>query len=597
LIAVIFLVFDLYAASTWRRSVDPQLAATLAASFGQLDSTGQRTIVALEDRSPLAAVGAHPGDSVAFDHVTDAFRRLAANDVIGITLQTGQGTRRVTLRPVPDLEVARDPAMAAFAFFAQFMAALMALALALAIGMRRPESLAMRAFAFGLLVDSPDFFCGFLPAGELQNGLALFLRPTIIVFYYPVFLYFALAFPEDRPWMQRRSIRNAFWVFSTLYIAVSLVVILSAAHAMPGTVQATVNTVQVRAVMAMVSVTISLIALFSSWRRSHGTLRQRLAWIGVCMGAITMTYFMSNLNLAMYFASDTEFDAAAFLVSFIAYAGLGYALLRHRLFDFGFAVNRALVFTIISTFLLLAFGVTEWGVDKLLHFKGREKNIIFDAAVALGIILSFHRIQHWVSHKVDHTFFHRWHEAAEKLRHFMEKAAHISDAEILREKYAHAIQAFSGAEGAAIYAHDQAADFLLRFSTLAGMPARLEQNHDVVVDLKHTQQAVELAGPIPGLPVEFAFPMMVRGRVHGVLLLGAKTGGHRYRPDEITLLMKSVQRLGLALESLRVEELELRTRDLSRRVELFEQKCTSLEQLATAQEREVAGLRLQLMTA
>jgi hypothetical protein len=78
-------------------------------------------------------------------------------------------------------------------------------------------------------------------------------------------------------------------------------------------------------------------------------------------------------------------------------------------------------------------------IDKLLHFHGRETNVIIDAAVALGLILSFHRIQHWVNHQVNHFFFHHWHEAAEKLRAFMGSATHISDANALQQKFIAAI--------------------------------------------------------------------------------------------------------------------------------------------------------------
>ncbi|WP_296000019.1 hypothetical protein [Rugamonas sp.] len=53
------------------------------------------------------------------------------------------------------------------------------------------------------------------------------------------------------------------------------------------------------------------------------------------------------------------------MVTIVAYAGFAYALLRHRLFDIGFVINRALVFTIISTLLLLVFA--DWVGHKVDH--------------------------------------------------------------------------------------------------------------------------------------------------------------------------------------------------------------------------------------
>lgn len=483
-------------------------------------------------------------------------------------------------------------------FVGQLTSVLISLPLALVIGMRRADSLAMRAFALGLLIDSPDFFCDFFPIGALQVWLDQIFHPACITFYYLAFLYFTLAFPEDRQWIKKAVIRKSFLAFSVLYVLVTLVVILNAAHVLPTFPAEAANDLsQLRALLAMVSVILSLFALYASWRRSTGPTAARLAWIGVCMGAITATYFLTNLNRVTHVVSATELSAVTSVVIIVAYAGFAYAMLRHRLFDVALVVNRALVFTIISTFLLLVFSVTEWGVDKLLHFQGREKNILFDAGVALAIILSFHRIQHWVRHKVDQTFFHHWYESEEKLRRFMERAMHITDVGTLREKYAHAIQAFSGVDSVAIYACDNDEDYTVRFSTQALVPARLEHNHDVIIDLKHTHKAVELDGHRPLLPNEFAFPMLARGRLSGVLLLGAKRNGQQLRPDEILLLTKCVFGLGLALEGLRVEELERTMRDMSRRAEFVDHKCLALEQLTAALEREVAGLRQQSSTA
>ena len=39
---------------------------------------------------------------------------------------------------------------------------------------------------------------------------------------------------------------------------------------------------------------------------------------------------------------------------------LAYAILRHRVIDVGFAVNRALVFAVFTGLLLVSFGIVEW---------------------------------------------------------------------------------------------------------------------------------------------------------------------------------------------------------------------------------------------
>lgn len=170
---------------------------------------------------------------------------------------------------------------------------------------------------------------------------------------------------------------------------------------------------------------------------------------------------------------------------------MAYALIRHRLFDIGFAVNRALVFTIISTILLLMFGVTEYAVDKLLHFEGREKNVIFDAAVALGIILSFHRIQHWVRHRIDHTFFGHWYAAASDLRRFVERAPNVIESSVLQTKYLAAMRKFCGARDVAQYL--RAADKSY-YRTHGGedLPAIILADSDLAIAMRHGRDTIDL---------------------------------------------------------------------------------------------------------
>ncbi len=79
---------------------------------------------------------------------------------------------------------------------------------------------------------------------------------------------------------------------------------------------------------------------------------------------------------------------------------------------------------------------------------------------------------------------------------------------------------------------------------------------------------------------ELAFPMIVRGHLTGFVLLGARTGGERFRPDQISLLSAAVQQFGLDVESLRVES-------MGRRMTVSESMASSLK-------AEVETLRLHV---
>ena len=194
-------------------------------------------------------------------------------------------------------------------------------------------------------------------------------------------------------------------------------------------------------------------------------------WIGVALGVLWIGGLLFSVAVLMGFRYQY---LVIDVLWFLSMCGLACAVLRHRVFDFGFVIKRALVFSALSAFVVLALSLAEWAAHKLLHFEGVEKNLAIDAVVALVIILSFHRIQHWVNHRVNHTFFRHWEEAAERLRLFAEQAAHITTLAGLQAQFIGALDRFSGGTGAALYAFDdEAAIYRQVHGTLAAAPATI----------------------------------------------------------------------------------------------------------------------------
>jgi hypothetical protein len=402
-----------------------------------------------------------------------------------------------------------------------------------------------------------DAFRQLMPIGAVGDFYAQAINPLQFFGGYALFALFSLIYPEDQPLWRHAWVRRAFYVYFSCFAASTACRLAIQFGIFPSSLNSLMTgafLIKFDEIMACVSVVASVLPLPYSWSRATGVTRQRLGWIGVCMGSIYATWFLVNLVFALgWHISNLTIEIVMMAVTLLALAGFAYALLRHRLLDFGFAINRALVFTIISTLLLILFSITEFAVDKLLHFEGRQKNVVFDALVALAVILSFHRIQHWTSHRVDHTFFHHWYEAAEKLRHFLDKAVYVSQIPVLQEKFMQAILEYCDAQGAAFYSLDSSGNHGLHMSTLDLAPQIIDANDNVVIDLKHNGELVDLRDAGHALTGELAFPMVLRGRLNGIVLLGARVGGNQFRPDQITLLKTAIHRFGLDLESLRVE--------------------------------------------
>ncbi len=565
-------------------------AGTLAATFSVPDTQLRNTILAMDADSPLARAGARVGDVVSPDHKIDwGNHQLGTDEVIGLTLFSGGQSVHLSLQPIPHKEILAHASAAEIGVSLTIASGFLGIIIAVLVGWQRGDSPAMRLFSVLLLIPiGVDVFRQLMPIGAVGDFYAQAMNPLQFFGGYALFVLFSLIYPEDQPLWRHAWVRRVFYVYFSCFAASTACRLAIQSGVFPGSLNSLITgafLAKFGEIMACVSVVASLLPLAYSWSRATGVTRQRLGWIGVCMGSIYATWFLVNLVAAMgWDVSNLTIEIVMMAVALLALAGFAYALLRHRLLDFGFAINRALVFTIISTLLLVLFSITEFAVDKLLHFEGRQKNVVFDALVALAVILSFHRIQHWISHRVDHTFFHHWYEAAEKLRHFLDKAVYVSQIPVLQEKFMRAILEYCDAQGAAFYTLDSSGNHVLQMSTLDLAPEVIDANDNVVIDLKHNGEFVDLRDAEHALTGELAFPMVLRGRLNGIVLLGARVGGNQFRPDQITLLKTAIHRFGLDLESLRVEAME-------RRAGESEQMAKSLERELEVLRHNVSDLR------
>jgi hypothetical protein len=64
------------------------------------------------------------------------------------------------------------------------------------------------------------------------------------------------------------------------------------------------------------------------------------------------------------------------------------------------------------------------------------------------VFLVFHRVQHWVSHIVEHLFFRSWHVRTEALDRFLEMSEHFTDPDVLGKEALEALDAYTESGGA-----------------------------------------------------------------------------------------------------------------------------------------------------
>jgi hypothetical protein len=282
---------------------------------------------------------------------------------------------------------------------------------------------------------------------------------------------------------------------------------------------------------------IALLSAIEAVRAASGAERTRVAW---ATGSLAILYVFGITTIQSYFTSNPVLYYWILNAAWvIAPLGLTYALLKRRLLDVGFVLNRAAVFTGVSICVVGAFTLVEWALGGWLHSAGRVANVVVSAAIALGLGLSLHQIHARVDRVVDSVFFRKRHEDERALKHFAREVAFITDPEIVVERATQTLKQHADASSAEFALHDG-----------NGYYGRVGENDAALVSLRASHEVVDLHLTDTALDGEFAYPMLCRGHLIGVLVLGPKASGEPYAPDESAAIAQVAHGVGVALDLL-----------------------------------------------
>jgi len=300
-----------------------------------------------------------------------------------------------------------------------------------------------------------------------------------------------------------------------------------------------------------------LATIILAWRQASGESKVRLQWILATLGTVIGAVLIDALNSLIGEPIPVE-DIGLILnaATSAGMAGLVYAILRHRIFDFGVAVNRTLIFATIGAILLGVFQIAHAIVSEFLHFDDKNKTILLSAILAGAVYLSFNQLKKVVEKVVDRLFFGSWAMREEGLRRFVKEAKHASDADALGGSFIAALDRFTLGASSGMFRRDASNAYVRTQGTLAGVPERVDANDEAVLAMLAHGEAVRLRDSSSSLRAALALPMAHRGQLLGFVLLGPKPGGDPYRPDQIEVLEFAAHEVGLDFYALKVEQLE-----------------------------------------
>ena len=505
--------------------------------------------------SPADRAGIAPGDKLRLDRFWERHRVRAVGDAVGATVRHAGRDRHVEMITAPRLFFAPTYILGGITDLIVCLIALVILARA---GHRRTGLLlGLTLVAYGmpgnyprLWQNDPMLYPGFL------LGLSLIWAMT------PVLMLSALrSFRIEVTGQTPRWLDQMIWIAAAgelLIYAWAMTVDLNVAPLLGVT-----DGLSLLSLGTSIGSAVAPVALAAGWRDVPTEVRTRYAfmWAAVSAfsaGAVIDPVIMLTGNNYVEASWPVIIQLASLMLGAALFA---YAILRHRVIDLGFAINRTLVFSTLSFLLLLAFGLVEWGTEKLLPLESHEASVVIDAAVALGLFLTFRRIHEWVEHGVERLFFHSWHLSQKALERFVGEASYITRSDTLLERTVDAIANYADGAEVAVYMH-AGQSYALTAGGLAGQGASLDLDLRPLVSMRAERMPTHDALQNGSL----LLPMTHRANVTGFVILGPKPNGDPYRTDEENLLAETVQRLGHDLQALHAEQLVTENAQLTARL-------------------------------
>lgn len=540
-------------------SIEPMASGqvgSLGATFQGLLPKHPSKIDSLQPDSPLAAAGAVVGDTVILDPSKTLFNRaFQIGEPVGLTLVHGTVSKHLVV-------VAIAEPMSFISYFhkiSDMVVSAVAGLFTLLLVYKIPDLKTYRALTLFFLFQALNCDFKFAPTGTLHILTDITSWGTALLIPYFCFR-FVLFYPDDRPQGLRVGLVRMLPAISWLTAVSTAMQLwrLSLDHDITNFGRLAFQCYYLFFLILIMA------ALLDGYRHSAANGRQKFLWLAI---SLCVPFILSVSSIIVNGGGPTErsvftivYEATLLLMEI----GTVYAVLKHRVFNFSFALNRAIFYSASTLLLLIGFGIIEWLFDKVVHIEGRESNVLIDGAIALCVYLIFHKIRHYLEHWLERVFFHAWHVNETKLREFIRTAAHITAEGTLLQALYRELKRFSGGGSCAIFLRDGAGDYALVGTTDADACQRIVVDNPVCVLLRADLKPILAGNDLASFTRHTIFPMAHRGTLDGIVLIGEKTNGEEFRPDEIDLLSHAIRQVGLDLYALRIERLENSNRDLQR---------------------------------
>jgi hypothetical protein len=288
---------------------------------------------------------------------------------------------------------------------------------------------------------------------------------------------------------------------------------------------------------------------------ADGLTRRRLGWvlIGSVVAAVAVWLELLNphgwlLYLAIILAEVLPITVA-------------YAVLRHRVIDVGFALNRTLVFGLLTTTIIVAVSLIDWSVGKLL--SQRQLATALEALVAIGFGVVLNTLHEHVGGLVERLLFRKRYIAVQRLEERIKAIDFAESAETVDKALTLECGDILELRSAAIFRSTDDSAFIRAVAKgWEGAATSLERDDLIVRMIRANEETLELAAsglvvedfPLGDKRPDIAIPIVRRHHVMGIAFYGHRSGEAHLDPQERALLERAAAAAASAYDAIEAEE-------------------------------------------
>lgn len=352
-------------------------------------------------------------------------------------------------------------------------------------------------------------------------------------------------------------------VADAAFIAGTLVLIWQAAvRTWPVDVSVWTNIVPT--IAAEVAVLVWCASRFSSAR---GDERRRIGWALAGLGVSAIAYATNEMLPGL--SQNPPLYTALVVVQLALPFSVAYAILRHRVMDISFALNRSIIFGIVTVLVVVVISFVDWLASRLI--SERRLALAVEALVSVGFGVTLSWLHARVESIVDRVLFSQRHRAESQLEMRISALDYATSESAVDEAVVEEAARILSLESAAIF-RVGSWDGLRRTSSLgwgSDDAESLEVNDLLVRTLLSLESTVLLDSgdlhrtdfPAGHQRPDIAIPILLRHKLIGIVLYGRRAGEAALDPEERRLVERLVRSAAIAYDA--VESTRWRSAALS----------------------------------